>query len=171
MTGEQLIEALQGEPLTLCQAGSKACRSAYQTRQKRRWKPPCGVDPTLQSVPQVKQGEQEQALGLTLHSRRLLTRAVEIALQRVRRAAQVVAEKPQFVERVLELSRLQPQFVLQDRHLAKQGGEVDHRRLALRLVAVRQPVGLALHCGALESGTEGFDQTRAFLGVEEPFSS
>jgi hypothetical protein len=43
----------------------------------------------------------------------------------VRRVDAGRCQKPQLIERVLELSRLQSQFVLQDRHLAEQGGEVD----------------------------------------------
>lgn len=94
MTGEQLIKALQGEPLPLCQAGSEARWTRHQTRQKRRWGSPCRVNPTLQSIAQIKQGEQKLALGPTLHRRGLLTRALKIALQSLAVLTQVVAEKP-----------------------------------------------------------------------------
>jgi hypothetical protein len=128
VAGKQVVQALQGESLTLCQAGSKSRRAGDQASEKRRRRPPGGVDAVLQAVTQVDQSEQELPLGMALDRRGTLPRAIKVALQSLAVLTQVVTEMPQFLERVLELARLQPQFVLQHRHLAEQSREIDRHR-------------------------------------------
>jgi hypothetical protein len=121
-----------------------------------------GVNAVLQAVTQVDQGKQELSLGLAPARRGMLARAVEVALQTFAVLAQVVAETPQLIERILELPGLQPQFILQHRHLAEQGGEIDRRRLALAgLVSRRRRT---IH--PFEAGAELVDQPFSFFAVE-----
>jgi hypothetical protein len=98
---------------------------------------------------------------------RLLARPLEIALQSLAVLTQVVAEKPQLIERILELARLQPQFVLQHRHLAEQGGQVDRCRcVGGALSSQPEPAGSPGLRGARDR-REIVDQTLSFLRVED----
>jgi hypothetical protein len=126
-----------------------------------------GVDAALQAIAQIQQGKQKLPLGLSLDRCRLLARPFEITLQALAVLTQVVAKSPQLIEGILELARLQPQFALQHRHLAEQGGQVDRSLCVAGRLVIRPPPRLAMPGGPLETVAEIVYQTLSFLGVED----